>query len=260
MRLRLKGSVEAEALALGLVQGAAELLPVSSSAHVSALPWLLGWECAGWPPARRKELEVALHAGAALALAPALWRALPGPRTLALSFGPPALIGYVFERRIEERLTGPIPLAAGLLAGAAILAAADARPAYTRREPTAVDALALGLAQAAALAPGVSRAGATLAAARARGYSRPAASALSLGVSAPVLAGATALKAARIVGRRAPWAERRVALVAAASAFAATRAGVAVLGTERRRPLWPWAAERAALAGAILVVRYRRRR
>jgi undecaprenyl-diphosphatase len=122
------------------------------------------------------------------------------------------------------------------------------------------DALLLGLAQAAALAPGVSRAGATLAAARARGFSRPAASALSLGVSAPVLAGATALKAARIAGRRAPWAERRVALVAAASAFAATRVAVRFLGTERRRPLWPWAAERAALAGAILVVRYRRGR
>jgi hypothetical protein len=75
-----------------------------------------------------------------------------------------------------------------------------------------------------------------------------------------VLAGATALKAVRIAGRRAPWAERRVALVAAASAFAATRAGVAVLGTERRRPLWPWAAERAVLAGAILAVRHRRRR
>jgi undecaprenyl-diphosphatase len=251
---------EAEALALGLVQGAAELLPVSSSAHVAALPWLLGWECAGWPPARRKELEVALHAGAALALAPELWRARPGPRTLALSFVPPALVGYVFERRIEERLTGPGPLAAGLLAGAAILAAADARPQRIRREPTAADALALGFAQAAALAPGVSRAGATLAAARARGYSRPAASRLSLGVSGPVLAGATALKAARIVGRRAPWAERRVALVAAASAFAATRAGVALIGTQRTRPLWPWAAERAALAGAILAVRYRRGR
>jgi undecaprenyl-diphosphatase len=124
----------------------------------------------------------------------------------------------------------------------------------------ATDALALGLAQAAALVPGVSRAGATLAAARARGYGRPAASALSLGVSGPVLAGATALKAARIAGRRAPWAERRVALVAAASAFAATRAAVQLIGTERRRPLWPWAAERAVLAGAILAVRYGRGR
>jgi undecaprenyl-diphosphatase len=251
---------ELEAAALGLVQGAAELLPVSSSAHVGALPWLLGWECAGWPAARRKELEVALHCGAAVALAPALLRALPDVRTLALSFAPPAIVGYRLERRIEERLSGPLPLAAGLLTGAATLAAADAMPESRQGKPTAVDALLLGLAQATALAPGVSRAGATLAAARARGYDRPAASALSLGVSGPVLAGATALKAARIAGRRAPWAERRVALVAAGSAFAATRAAVALIGTERRRPLWPWAAERALLAGAILAVRHRRRR
>ena len=54
---------ELEAAALGLVQGAADLLPVSSSAHVGALPWLLGWECAEWPAARRKELEVSVDVG-----------------------------------------------------------------------------------------------------------------------------------------------------------------------------------------------------
>ena len=39
---------ELEALALGLLHGPAELLPVSSSGHVAAVPWLLGWEVAGW--------------------------------------------------------------------------------------------------------------------------------------------------------------------------------------------------------------------
>src|SRR5919197_28207 len=102
---------ELEAAALGVLQGAAELLPVSSSAHVGAIPWLLRWQCASWPPARRKELEVALHAGAALALAPALLRALPDTRTLALSFAPPALVGYTWERRIEERLGTPLVVA-----------------------------------------------------------------------------------------------------------------------------------------------------
>src|SRR3954471_20867142 len=119
---------ELEAVALGALQGAAELLPVSSSAHVAAVPWLLGWEVAAWPPARRKELEVALHAGAAVALAPALLRALPGPRTLALSLAPPAIAGYALERPIEERITGPVAQAAGLLAGAAALALADRVP------------------------------------------------------------------------------------------------------------------------------------
>jgi undecaprenyl-diphosphatase len=243
--------------ALGLLQGAAELLPVSSSAHVAAVPWLLGWEVAEWPAARRKELEVALHAGAAVALAPALLRALPDARTLALSLAPPVVAGFVFERAIEERLGGPGTLAFGLLAGAASMAAADFVPAR-RSSAEWRDATALGLAQAAALAPGVSRTGATLAVARALGYSRPDASALSFGVAGPVLAGATALKAFRLARRKAPAGERRVAAVGALAAFAGTRVALRVVGVERRAPLWPWAAERALLAGGILAVRYRR--
>src|SRR4051794_5898854 len=179
----------AQVAALGLIQGAAELLPVSSSAHVAAVPRLLGWSVADWAPERRKELEVALHAGALAAMAPSLWRLRPDARTLALSLAPPVITGFLLERPIEQRLGGPAGLALGLLLGAAALAAADHDGARRRgaaarvvRAATtgaahaagvrgaaaipAVDALALGLAQAAALFPGVSRTGATLAAAR----------------------------------------------------------------------------------------------
>src|SRR3954470_6870811 len=138
-----------EVAALGLIQGAAELLPVSSSAHVAAVPWLLGWEVGDWEPARRKELEVAVRAGAALALPPRLLRALPDARTLALSLAPPVLAGYLLEKPIEERLGNP---AIGLLLAAAPLAAADRAPV----RPAPAPGLALGLAQAAALVPGVS--------------------------------------------------------------------------------------------------------
>jgi undecaprenyl-diphosphatase len=245
---------ELEAAALGLIQGATELLPVSSSAHVAMLPWLLGWEVAAWPPERRKELEVALHTGAGAALAGALWRARPDARTLALSLAPAAIAGYTLERAIERRLGGPVAIAAGLLTGAVALAAADRRP-VTRLAPTAADGLALGLAQAAALAPGVSRTGATLAVARARGFSREDASKLSFGVAGPVLGGATVLKALRL-----PTSHRRVAAIAAASSFAATTIALKTLGPTRRGALWPYAAERAALAGGILAVRYFRSR
>ena len=252
--------------ALGLIQGAAELLPVSSSAHVAAVPWLLGWDVAAWAPERRKELEVALHFGALVALAPSLWRLRPDARTLVLSLAPPVVLGYALERPIEERLGGPAGLAAGLVMGAAALAAADRRVAQPEVvEVDARAALALGVAQAAALWPGVSRTGATLAAARALGYSRSDASRLSFGVAGPVLAGATALKAWR--GRHA--ANRPLLAVAAVAAFAGTRAALKVAGLERREPLWPYAAERALLAatilaarrrGAVTAVRYRRAR
>jgi undecaprenyl-diphosphatase len=242
---------ELQAAALGVLQGATELLPVSSSAHVAALPWLLGWEVSEWSPARRKELEVALHAGALLALAPSLVRLAPSPRLLAFSLAPPVVVGYVFERPIEERLGGPLSLAAGLMGGGVALVVADRGSSPRRGALAGREALALGLAQAAALAPGVSRTGATLAAARALGYSRPEASRLSFSVAGPVLAGATALKAWR--GR--PWAEWRAPAAGAAAAFFTTRVALRVVGLERRAPLWPYAAERAALAAAILAAR-----
>ena len=57
------------AVALGLLQGPAELLPVSSSAHTELLPWLARWPYTRLDGEARKSFEVALHAGAALALA-----------------------------------------------------------------------------------------------------------------------------------------------------------------------------------------------
>jgi undecaprenyl-diphosphatase len=102
----------------------------------------------------------------------------------------------------------------------------------------------------------VSRTGATLAAARALDCSRAEASRLSFGVAGPVLVGATALKAWR--GR--PWAHWRVPAAGAVAAFASTRVALRVFGIERREPWWPYATERALLAGAILAVRYRRPR
>jgi undecaprenyl-diphosphatase len=244
---------------------------------------------AGWDGERRKELEVALHGGTALALlivaaahhragggAPA---ALPQvvPRRDRLAFVaaaalPPALAGLALERRIEARLGTPATLAAGLLAGGAALVLADrAAAGRAAEDATLADGLWLGAAQAAALMPGVSRAGATLAAARARGFGRPAASQLSWEVALPVLAGATGLKAARVAARHAtrdPGAPGAAAVdravrplaLGAAAAFASTLLTTGAIGLERSAPLWPWAAWRAGLAAAILAVRQNRGR
>ena len=104
------------ALALGLVQGPAELLPVSSSAHIVLAPWLAGWDWETIDPELRKSFEVALHAGAAAALAVGQRRLiaeelrafdLRGATVLALSFLPAAVVGYKLERPIERRLGGP---------------------------------------------------------------------------------------------------------------------------------------------------------
>ncbi len=252
------------AVALGVVQGPAELLPVSSSAHIVLLPWLAGWDWEEVDPELRKSFEVALHAGAAAALLLGQRRLIAAelrefsPRRallLALSFLPAAAVGYAFERPIERRLGGPRATAGGLLAGAAAMLVADTRPQRRGRgEATPADGLALGVAQAAALAPGVSRNGITLAAARWRGFSRDQANLLSRTIALPIIVGASALKGARLARRGVAPELRRSLAVGAAASFASTLASQRLIGlVERDRALWPYAAYRAGLAAVVLV-------
>jgi undecaprenyl-diphosphatase len=258
------------AAALGAVQGPAELLPVSSSAHLNLVPWLRGWNWEGMDPELRKSFEVALHAGTAAAL-------LIGQRkviaeelasfdarragVLGLSFLPPAALGFAFERPIERRLGGPLPTAVGLLAGAAMMALADRRQQVRGRGSAgAIDGLALGVAQACAFFPGVSRNGATLAAARWRGFTREQANMLSRTVALPVIVGAAALKGARLWRRGLPAPERRAFATGTATSFGSSLASQALIRlVERDRALWPYAAYRAGLAGTVLARLWRRR-
>jgi undecaprenyl-diphosphatase len=251
------------ALALGIVQGPAELLPVSSSAHIVLLPWLAGWDWELLDPELRKSFEVALHAGAAAALLIGQrgtiseeLRSFDGRRALllGLSFLPAAVVGYTLERPIERRLGGPRATAIGLLAGAAAMLLADTRPQTRGRgDATPADGLALGVAQAAALAPGVSRNGVTLAAARWRRFSRDQANLLSRTIALPIIVGATALKGARLRGRDAPPSLRRSIAIGIGASFASTLASQRLIRlVERDRALWPYAAYRAALAAAVL--------
>jgi undecaprenyl-diphosphatase len=116
----------------------------------------------------------------------------------------------------------------------------------------ALDGLALGVAQATALAPGVSRNGATLAAARWRRFTREQSNLLSRTVALPVIVGATLLKGARL-RRRGVAPELRTAMATGVGvAFASTLASQRLIRmVERDRALWPYAAYRVALAAAI---------
>lgn len=252
-----------QALALGALHGPAELLPISSSGHVTAIPWLLGWRYDDLDQELRKSFEVALHAGTAAALLIALrgevdeaMRGLDGRRLalVVLSFAPPAIVGYALERPIERHLGTPPTVAAGLVAGAIAMALADRAP-QTRRhdEANAADGLWLGLAQACALVPGVSRNGATLAAARLRRFTRADANRLSRHAALPVIAGATVLKGLRL-SRRGLEPGTGVAFAAgAAASFVSTLASTWVIReVERDRSLLPYAVYRMALAAAML--------
>ena len=257
------GLSPARAVVLGAVQGPAELLPVSSSAHLSLLPWLAGWPLHELDPETRKSFEVALHAGAAGALLVGQRRLIAEELRLfdarraavvALSFVPPAIIGYRFERPIERRLGGPRATTVGLAAGAVAMAIADRRPQVRGPgDATPADGLALGLAQATALAPGASRNGATLAAARWRRFTRQHANLLSRTVALPVIVGATLLKGARLRRRGIDPDLGRAMAAGVAASFASTLASQKLIDlVERDRALWPYAAYRLALATAVV--------
>ena len=250
------------ALALGAIQGPTELLPVSSSAHISLVPFMAGWEWQELDSEARKSFEVALHGGTALALLIAMRREIADElasfdarraSVVALSFATPAVAGLACERQIEA-LGTPRATAAGLALGAIAMILADQAPrSRGRGDAGALDGLLLGLAQACALVPGVSRNGATLTAARARRFSRDQSNLLSRTVALPVILGAVGLKGARLVRRGVTPGTGRALAIGGAAAFASTLASQRLIRlVERDRALWPYAAYRLALAAVVI--------
>lgn len=251
----------AQAIALGALHGPAELLPISSSAHLALIPWLLGWDYGELDPELRKAFEVVLHAGTAAALLITLREEATGTRkssrlhaVIAVSTIPVALVGYALERPIERRLGTPLTIAAALAIASVAMAWADRMPEERMgSDARPDDALYLGLAQALALIPGVSRGGATRAAARRRRFTRPESSRLSRQIALPVIAGAALLKGIRLARRGLPSGARVPFALGAAASFVST------LGSERlvRRleqdgSLAPYALYRIGLAAMVL--------
>jgi len=259
-----------QAIVLGALHGPAELLPISSSGHIAVVPWLAGWDYSRLDDELRKSFEVALHTGTAAALLISLRREVDeavrglNPRSLlmiALSFAPPAVIGYRFERPIERHLGTPPTVAVGLFVGAVAMALADRSPQErTHSDAGALDALCLGIAQACSLFPGVSRNGATLAAARYRRFTRVDANRLSRHAALPIIAGATLLKGARLRARGLPAGSAVPFAAGAGAAFVSTLGSTRLIqALERDSSLLPYALYRIALAG-LIVRRLARRR
>ena len=254
------------AVALGLVQGPTELLPVSSSGHTTLIPWLAGWPYVDLDGDLRKSFEVALHAGAGAALAIDMRRELIGRAgranlrqagALALSLAPAAFVGVTLRRPIETHLGGPRSIAAGLIGGAVAMAVADTRAAGADRrleEVGLTDGLLVGLAQATALIPGVSRNGATLTAARARGFDRKASQELSWTAAFPVILGASALKGSRLAGRGLDRRARAAIAAGGLSSFVSTLASAKLMrrGRLMEQPLLPFALYRILVALVVL--------
>lgn len=249
-----------QAITLGALHGPAELLPISSSAHVALIPWLLGWDYGELDAQLRKAFEVALHTGTAAALVITLWdEATAGLRSsrlrgvIVLSSLPAAAVGYRLEGPIERRLGTPLTIASALAAGSAAMAWADRMPEERpSREASVDDAVYLGFAQALALIPGVSRAGATRAAARALRFTRQGSSRLSRQISLPVIAGAALLKGVGLARSGLPSEVRFPFALGAAASFVSTLASARPVRRLEARSLAPYALYRVGLAAVVL--------
>jgi undecaprenyl-diphosphatase len=195
-----------QSFVLGTVQGLTEFLPVSSSAHLVLVPWLLNWHDQGLA------FDVALHLGTLLALLIYYWREW---LAIAASFVngdtirrrllgllivasiPGALIGFAFEKQAETTFRSPLLIAVALaLLGIALWLFDHFEPQRRRmQDMTYGDAFLIGLSQAFAIIPGVSRSGSTITMGRIVRLRREDAANFSFLMATPIIAGAGAIEA-----------------------------------------------------------------
>ncbi|HUS61208.1 MAG TPA: undecaprenyl-diphosphate phosphatase [Acidimicrobiales bacterium] len=201
------------AIILGITQGLAEFIPISSSGHLLLVPWAFGWTDFANDPQLEKTFDVALHIGTfvgafwyfrhdIIAMARGAMRSLWRRRIdepiekmawlIVVATIPAALVGLLLEDIIVERLGAKWLIGVMLVVFGLVLLWADRRPgSRTDREFGWRDAALMGAAQALALQPGVSRSGATISMARGvLGFGRQSAARLSFLMSLPIIFGA----------------------------------------------------------------------
>ncbi len=252
---------EFQAIVLGVLQGAGEFLPISSSAHLALAPYLFGWEYQGLA------YDVMLHMGTLAAvlvyfakdwtriLRDGLTRPLqPEGRLLwllAAGSVPAGIGGLLLHNLAETAFRDPRWIAFNLVFFSLFIYLADRKAAQTLDEAsfTLKDSLIIGLAQTIALMPGASRSGMTIMAALFLGYSRPAAARLSFLLATPVIFGAGLLEGLKLTS-----AHLNAAFAwGVASSFVA---GLAVIGLFmawlKNRGLGPFLVYRVLLGAGIL--------
>ena len=222
-----------QAIALGVIQGLSEFLPISSSAHLTLVPWLLGWEDPGLA------FDVALHFGTLIAV---LWyfrmewialiRAAFGIVTtgrietpekrrviyLIIATIPGAIAGYLLQSRAEYAFRSPQLIAIALIVMGIVLWLVDklTDQAKVLGEMRWIDSLLIGLSQVIALIPGVSRSGSTITTGRGLRFDRESAAEFSFLMSMPIIAAAVVMEGPKALQQGGLTNELMSGVVAAA--------------------------------------------
>ena len=195
------------AIILGLVEGATEFLPVSSTGHL-----ILAGHALGFVGPTADAFEIIIQLGAILAIVwlyrAMLWKVaregftVPASRqfigALFVAFLPAAIVGVATHHWITAHLfIPPVVIATMILGGVAILVIERLRPAPRIQTVMQIGyrtALWIGIGQIFSLIPGVSRSGATIMGALLAGVGRPAAAEFSFLLAIPVMFAATGLE------------------------------------------------------------------
>jgi len=258
------------AIALALLQGFTEFLPISSSAHLILLPRLLGWEDQGLA------FDVAVHVGTLSAVVLYFRRELvPMARdwgrslvtrqqtqdsrlAWAVLWGtiPVGLAGLAFKGYIEGELRSELVIATTTIIFGLLLWWADAKGRGARDEYHLgwKDILIIGIAQAVALIPGTSRSGATMTAGLMLGLSREGAARFSFLLSIPVIVLAGGLKGLDLIEEAVPvdWGAMIIGVVTSAiTAYACIHFFLKLL---ERIGMLPFVIYRLVLGGVLLVL------
>lgn len=194
-----------QAIILGIVQGLTEFLPISSTAHLILVPWLLGWQDPGLA------FDVVLHLGTLTGVIAFFWRDFYRMFTgmvvrnsstihahivdrkigwhIIIGTVPAGLAGLLFKDRIETVLRDPSIIAVTLILFALLLWWAERRGRKKRdlAHMNILDTIIIGCAQALALIPGVSRSGITITAGLCRHLERATAARFAFLLSAPII-------------------------------------------------------------------------
>ncbi len=205
-----------QAIILGVVQGLTELLPISSSAHLYIIPWVLGWTNSASFNEAFEAFDVALHAGTLLAIVIFFFKdwiklivggfnqVVKKEKTfegkmfwyLVLATIPGGAIGFILDKFLEDVLTTPIIIGIALIVMGIVLYVVDkkAKSETEYEDMTLKQTFLIGLSQALAFIPGVSRSGVTMTTGRLLGVKRESVAKYSFLLSTPIVAGATLYK------------------------------------------------------------------
>lgn len=180
---------------MGILQGLTEFLPISSSGHLFAVPWLFGWKDFGL------SFDVSLHIGTLVAVIAYFWhdwmdilRKWRQPLLWLLILGcfPAAVAGLLFEDKIETLFRDPLLVGIFMIFMGLLLWLAEAAGKKSRglKDIGLKDSLVVGFSQVLALMPGVSRSGITMTAGLFSGMTRETAARFSFLLSTPIILGA----------------------------------------------------------------------